>query len=216
MEKWAACAGTVPDLSGRECVLALDAASHEDLCALAAFFSPRDDEPGYLKTWFWAPGDKIREREMKQLAHYGVWERDGYLNSTPGGRIDHPVIVAAIRELLKQYRVTELLFDPWGADAIINPLQFEVECVEVQQGPKGMADYCKTFLDAIIRQRIVHDDNPVMNWCCANCAAETKPDVVWFSKKTSKEKIDGAIAGAMAVGRGFTKPQEDGPQLIVI
>lgn len=216
MDKWAACAGEMPELGGRECVLALDAASHEDLVALVAFFSPLADGPGYLKSWFWAPEEKIREREMKQLAHYGTWERAGHLQSTSGARIDHTVIVAKIRELLKTYRVTELLFDPWGADAIVNPLQFEVECVEVQQGPKGMADYCKTFLDAVIRQKFVHDDNPVMNWCCANCAAETKPDVVWFSKKTSKEKIDGAIAGAMAVGRGLTKPQDAGPQLIVI
>ena len=216
MDKWQACAGDLPSLAGRSGVLSLDVASHEDLTALSLFIPGYDGDKGYLKTWFWCPEDKIAEREKKQMAHYGQWAREGHLQSTPGGRIDAQPIIKKIRELLVSHRISELLYDPWGADEIINAIQFEVECVAIQQGPVGMAGFCKVFLDAVIEQKIVHDDNPVMNWCCSNTSAETKPDVVWFSKKKSHEKIDGAITGAMAVGRGMTKPQDTGPQLILI
>lgn len=207
IDKWNACAGDLPDLTGRHCFAGLDVASHEDLTALVLYFPPIGDETrGYLKSFFWCPEDKIRERTMKQMAHYTQWANDGHLLSTPGSRIDGQTIIAKLNELKEQYHIDELLFDPWGADEIINGVQFDIECLSIQQGPVGMAGFCKTFLDCIIGGKFVHDSNPVMTWCCANAAGESKPDVVWFSKKKSAEKIDGAIAGAMAVGRGVTKP----------
>lgn len=217
MDKWNACSGELPDLSGRACVAGLDVASHEDLTALVLYFPPIDRETkGYLKSWFWCPEEKIIEREHKQMAHYGQWHRAGHLLSTPGARIHASTITATIMELFRQYRVTELLYDKWGADEFVNALQYDVECVQVEQGPVGMAGFCKAFLDAVVEMRLIHDGNPVMSWCCSNTAAESKPDVVWFSKKKSPEKIDGAIAGAMAVGRGLTSVQDTSPQFLVL
>lgn len=212
MDKWAACAwpkdrGAFPDLTGRTCFAGLDVASHEDLTALVLYFPPIGDETrGYVMCWFWCPEAKILERERKQLAYYGQWVREKHLLQTSGDYIDPEMIVATIRECGSKYRIQELLYDKWGADAIINAVQFEQNCVKVEQGPVGMADFCKGFLGAIAGQKIWHDGNPVMAWCCGNAAAETRPDVVWFSKKKSAEKIDGAVAGAMAVGRGLSTP----------
>lgn len=212
MDKWAGCAwpkdrGEFPDLSGRTCFAGLDVASHEDLTALVLYFPPTGEETrGYVKSWFWCPEGKILERERKQLAYYGQWVRGKHLLQTSGDYIDPEMIVATIRECGSKYRIQELLYDKWGADAIINAVQFEQNCVKVEQGPVGMADFCKGFLGAIAGQKIWHDGNPVMTWCCGNAAAETRPDVVWFSKKKSAEKIDGAVAGAMAVGRGLSTP----------
>lgn len=211
MDKWEGCGWPkgkeYPDLSGRVCFAALDVASHEDLTALVLYFPPNEgEERGYLLCWAWCPEAKIREREQKQLAYYGTWVRDGFLEQTEGERIDPDPIVARIRECLQKYHVQELLYDKWGADSIINQVQYEVACTEVQQGPVGMAGYCKCLLDAIGKQQLWHPRNAVLTWCMGNVAAETKPDVVWFSKKKSAEKIDLAIAAAMAVGRGRTVP----------
>ena len=206
MEKWNDCAGEIPDLSGRKCFAGLDVASSEDLTALVLYFPPiGDEEKGYLLSYFWCPAEKIREREHKQLAFYGQWVREGHLLETPGNRIDHETILARIRELSGKYQFVELQFDTWNADAIVNPLEFEYfKCKSVQQGAVGMSAYCQKFLDAVIENRIIHDGNPVMTWCCGNAAAETRQDAMWFSKKKSPEKIDGAIAGAIAIGRGMT------------
>jgi len=212
MDKWSACAwpkdrGEFPDLTGRPCFAGLDVASHEDLTALVLYFPPVGDESrGYLKSWFWCPESKILERERKQLAYYGTWARENFILQTSGDYIDPDPIVATIRECGSKYTIRELLYDKWGAESIINAVQFEQNCVRVEQGPVGMADYCKGFLGAVVGQKLWHDGNPVMTWCCGNAAAETKPDIVWFSKKKSSEKIDGVIAAAMAVGRGTIMP----------
>lgn len=220
MEQWEACQweGEWPDLSGRECVMSLDVASHEDLAAMGLYFPPEEgEERGWFKSFFWCPEEKIRDRELRQVAHYRTWAEAGYLYATAGARIDQEQVTEKIREIITEYRVSELLYDKWGADAIIAAIQFEnVECHSIEQGASGMAGFCKLFLDAIADQKIWHDGNEVMTWCCSNTAAESRPDVVWFSKKKSTEKIDGAIAGAMAVGRGMTKGDSPEPELMVL
>lgn len=222
MEKWNACewkCGEYSDLSDRECILGFDGASKEDLVALVAYFPPVGDETrGFLKSWFWCPEAKVREREQKQMAHYRQWVDEGFLLTTPGERIEHGPILAKIRELSEQYQIAEFLFDPWNADAVVNALQFEPwPVVAVAQGANGMSDFCQSFLTAVIEGKLWHDGNPVMTWCCQNTAAESpRPDTVWFSKKKSAEKIDGVIAGAMAVGRGMTRPQQDQPEFFFL
>lgn len=220
MEQWQSCeyvGADWPDLAGRECVIGLDVASHEDLTALVLYFPPIDGEPrGWVQSYFWCPEDKVRDREIKQIAHYRAWVDAGHIYVTAGARIDQEAIVDKARELLSEYRAPELLYDKWGAEGIIAALQFDTECIQVEQGPSGMAGFCRLFLDAVTDEKIWHDGNPVMTWCCANTAAESRPDVVWFSKKKSTEKIDGAIAGAMAVGRGMTKGDSAEPELLVL
>ena len=219
MDKWAACEQReMPNLAGRECIAAFDGASHEDLTALVLYFPPIGDEKtGWLKSWFWCPDEKVREREQKSLAHYGVWVREGFIRTTPGAKIDGSIVGNEIKEICQPYRVSEFLYDPWGSEVVLNVLRYEFLCVEIQQGPVGMSGFCQTFLDEIVKGRIKHDGNPVMTWCCSNTAAESpRPDVIWFSKKKSAEKIDGAVAGAMAVGRGATKPREADVEFFLI
>lgn len=216
MDRWAECAGDVPDLTGAVCFAGLDVASHEDLTALCLFFPPLGERKGYLMSWFWCPEEKIREREQKQMAHYGTWAREGFLQSTSGNRIDHKAIEQQLRELHAKYRIKQVLFDQWGAEAIVNALQFDMEFRSVPQGKNGMAGLCKSFLDALNKGQFIHDGNPVMTWCCSNTAAQTVPDAMWFCKKKSAEKIDGAIAAAMAIGAGMVAPQESYPEFIFL
>lgn len=209
MEKWKACTyqGEWPDLAGRDCYLGLDVASSEDLTALAAYFPPiGDDERGYLKTWFWCPEEKLRQREQKHQAHYSNWCERGYLFKTHGTKIDHIQILEFIQQCYSDYCVRELLFDKWNADAIINPLMNEHDesITQVEQTYTGMSGFCNQFLNAIVEGKFWHDGNKVMDWCCENAGAEQLEADIWkFSKKKSADKIDGVISASMAIGKAF-------------
>jgi len=54
----------------------------------------------------------------------------------------------------------------------------------------------------VIGEKLIHPDQPVLNWMCANtvmemdAAGNVKP-----SKKKSTERIDGIVASIMAIGR---------------
>ena len=60
----------------------------------------------------------------------------------------------------------------------------------------------KEFYKLLLEGRIRHGGNPVLRWMASNVVVETdtagniKP-----SKKRSKEKIDGIVAGIMALDR---------------
>ena len=205
MESWDECLITdEPRLDGRPCYGGLDVASSEDLTAYVLYWPPDGDEPGYLKSWFWCPEAKIRQREHKQLAHYGQWVKSGELLETDGNRIDHAAVSAVIRETCQEYDVREIGFDQWNADAVANPLISEgVKLVSVSQSYAGMSTGTKALLDAIAAKGIAHDGNAVMRWCLANCAADTRDEAIRFSKQKSADKIDGAVAAAIAFGRAL-------------
>ena len=218
LDKWALCKwdserGEFPELLGRVCYGGLDVASSEDLTAVVLYFPPlADEERGYLKTYFWCPEAKIRERELKHLAHYANWLNAGWLQKTGGARIDHATILRFLQECTEKYRLKEVGYDKWNADAIVNPMDAEYPemMVNIEQSFTGMAGPSKTFMDHIIEGKLWHDGNLVMTWCCENASAETYDADTWkFSKKTSKEKVDGVIAGAMAVHRGSLGGAED-------
>ena len=215
MDKWEACSiekhgGVMPDLEGRDCIGGLDVASHEDLSSFVLYFPPESEgEPGYLKTWFFCPEEKIRQREQKQQAHYVQWAADGDLIKTPGARIEHGVVMDVIKQAIEKYNVMEIAYDQWNADAIVNPLTNDgVEMAQIVQGFNGMSPGCMAFLDLIIEGGLIHDANPVMTWCCSNVAADTLHDAIKFNKSKSADKIDGAIAAAMAIGRAVQLNQD--------
>ncbi|MCY1382263.1 Phage Terminase [compost metagenome] len=62
-------------------------------------------------------------------------------------------------------------------------------------------------LEAAIRSgRFHHDGNPIMTWCIGNVIGKNLPgndDVVRPIKQGNDNKIDGAVALIMAVGRAM-------------
>ncbi|EPD7240192.1 terminase TerL endonuclease subunit, partial [Escherichia coli] len=65
---------------------------------------------------------------------------------------------------------------------------------------------------AIESGRFHHDGNPIMTWCIGNVVGKTIPgndDVVKPVKEQAENKIDGAVALIMAVGRAMLYEKED-------
>ena len=204
MSEWYSCQSAVPDLMGRHCFGGLDLASHEDLSALVLYFGATEDgEPAFVLSNFFCPEDKIKERKANGMAFYAQWVDEGWLTIAGGARIDAEPIQDVIREASEYYQIDQIGFDPWGADAVVNDLIEEgIPLVAVGQSMRGMTTGVRTLLDDIAEAKIHHDGNPVLSWCLANCASDEKSDGgIRFSKKKSTDKIDGAVALAMARGR---------------
>lgn len=57
---------------------------------------------------------------------------------------------------------------------------------------------------AIVGRRFRHGGHPLLRWCFENVAVETdKAGNGMFHEGRSQDRIDGAIAAAMAVGRAL-------------
>ena len=190
---------------GAECYGGLDLASSSDI---AAFVLDFPSEPGETDrhVWlpvFWIPEDNMIERARKDRVPYDAWVRDGIVRATPGNVIDYGFIVRDIEALGLIYNIKEIAFDRWGAFQVSQALQGAgFEMIGFGQGYNSMSTPTKELLRMVLGRQLVHGANPALRWMADNlvvsqdAAGNVKPE-----KAKSREKIDGMVAGVMALDR---------------
>lgn len=197
-----ACVGDIPDLTGRECYGGLDLASTQDLSAFSLCFAPKTEgEPFYLLSYAWCPSEAVSERSKRDRVPYDTWNRQNYIETTPGQVIDYGFILNRIDDVAKQFDLKAILFDRWGATKIIQEIEDRgLTVIEFGQGFASMSPPTKEIEKLILERRIRFAENPALRWCFSNVVCESdaagnlKP-----SKKRSREKIDMVVASIMAL-----------------
>lgn len=204
MNAWNSCKRELPDLTGRICYGGLDLASTTDIAAFVLCFPPQeDDEPYWLVPYFWIPSDSLIERVRRDRVPYDAWLRDGLVTATPGNVIDYYYIEQTIRQLAIEYDIREIAFDRWGATLLYQRMEEARQTmVQFGQGFASMSAPMKELLKLILSKRIAHDGNPVLRWMADNVVARQDPaGNVKPDKSKSRNKIDGIVAGIMALDR---------------
>jgi len=222
--EWMACKGEVEFEDGEEVYLGLDLSSVLDLTALVM---GSVSDPCKIKPFFWKPSEYLIDHSNRDFGsgnqRYVEWRRAGHLRVSPGRSIDAAVVAMAIAELYGTYQVKGLAFDRWRVDDFLRELDrigmaAYKDTIEPQdpyklprgvglrlvpwgQGYRDMAPAVDALEHAVVERGLVHDGNPVLNWCMANAIATTDPA---GNRKLDKEKsifrIDGAVALAMMMG----------------
>jgi phage terminase large subunit-like protein len=204
-------------LEGSVCYGGLDLASSSDIAAFVLDFPNEAGEPEH-HAWlpfFWIPEENMIERERKDRVPYSVWVREGLIKATEGNVIDYGVILEDIIELGKIYNIREIAFDRWGAVLISTQLQGAgFQLVGEGQGFLTMSQPTKDLLRLVMDKRLAHGGNKVLRWMCDNLmvrqdpAGNFKPD-----KSKSTQKIDGIVAGIMALDRAMRHENDEGPSV---
>jgi phage terminase large subunit-like protein len=193
------------DLEGEPCWLGVDLSSTSDLTVIVAAW--RDGDGGYIvRPWFFCPADNLHKRATKEGLPYTTWAEEGLITATPGNVVDYEYVEDKIRELCDSFDVREIAFDPALAQRSMNILQDEgYPVVAFRQGFLSMAPAVMELERAILAGKFQHGGHPVLRWNFDNIvvdmdAAGNKK----FTKAKAKDKIDGAVASAMAVARAAT------------
>lgn len=192
-------------LEGSPCWLGVDLSSNNDLTVIVAAW--RDGADGYIvHPWFFCPADNLHARQEKSGVPYVQWAEDGFIEPTPGNVVDFRTVEDRIREICDRFTVREIAFDPHLArNTLNNLLEDGLPAVEMRQGWVTMAPAIKELERAIVGKRFQHGGHPVLRWNFDNIQAETdKAGNIAFHKGKAKDKIDGAVASAMAVARAAT------------
>lgn len=222
MDKWAACEPVLPPsadafalaqrreqaLEGMPCRAGLDLSSKLDLTALVLEF-PLDEDRVELVCRFWLPEERVKYMLSKGMRHYDVWQRAGWLKTTPGDVIDYEFIRAEVRGLAERFVIKELAFDPWGAMDLATRLTGDgLTMVECRQGYKTLSEPSKDIMAKVVEGKALHMHNPILRWCASNAvvtsdpAGNIKPD-----KAKATERIDGIVAWVMARARGIVRAE---------
>ncbi|WP_020187100.1 terminase TerL endonuclease subunit [Methylopila sp. 73B] len=194
------------------CWLGVDLSTNQDLTAVVAAF--RDGPDGYaVVPFFFCPRDSLRARAEQDRVPYVDWAREGFIEATPGNAVDYRRVEARIRELCDRFNVREIAFDPWRAGRMMTDLAEDgLPAVEMRQGAVSMVPAVKELERAVIAGRFRHGAHPVLRWNFANIAVKADhTGSILFDKEKSRERIDGAQAAAMAVGRAFAAVETSSP-----
>jgi phage terminase large subunit-like protein len=151
------------------------------------------------------------ERARKDRVPYDAWVRDGLMTATEGNVIDYGYILRDIEALGEKYNIKEIAFDRWGAFQVSQQLEgLGFTVVGFGQGFKSMSPPTTELLRLVKDKKIVHGGNPVLRWMSDNlivdqdAAGNVKPN-----KSKSREKIDGVVAGIMALDRATRRESSD-------
>ena len=204
MDLYDRCGGAIDedDLLGRPCWLGVDLSSTRDLTAIVA--AVRQDETYVLKPWFFCPADRLSERQERDQVPYMRWAEEGHLTATPGNVVDYAYVVSKIEEIAASYRVEEIAIDPAMSAGVVTQLQdLALPVVLHRQGWASMTAPIRETERALIAGRVRHGGHPILRWNFLNAVIDRGPtgDTARFVKAKSAEKIDGAVAAAMAIGR---------------
>ena len=190
-----------------ECYGGLDLASKLDLSAFDLVFPPQPmtENLYVMLAWFWVPKNRIEQRVKKDRVPYDVWVENKLIKATDGDVTDYDVVFADIKALGEIFTIKEVALDRWGATQLHARLEGAGFIVaEFGQGIKSMKDPTSELEALIVSHRLAHNNNPVLRWMADNvmvwhdAAGSIKPD-----KGKSREKIDGIVAGIMALGRAM-------------
>lgn len=214
MTSWNACYEdtAIEDFSGEDCVVGCDLATKTDIAAKINLFE-REHEDGkthyYVFGKFWIPEQTV---ETSNNSLYAGWVRDGWLTEVPGGATDFSIIEDDVREDCEDYRVVDAVFDPWQAAQMIQNLSADgLPAAEYRQTVQNMSPAMKELEALVITKRIHHDGNPVLAWMLSNVVAHyDAKENIYPRKEQKSDKIDGAVALIMTVGRSMLQNDDDG------
>jgi phage terminase large subunit-like protein len=186
----------------------------------------------------WTPGDTLAARELRDKIPYSTWVLDGHLQAPKGATISYLHVAQSISEDDRDYEIGLVAYDRYAFrrfEEDARSIGLAVEYIEHPQGgtKKGkptevmkaaakragveaeglwMPGSVKILEDAMLEGRIRIKRNPVV--VSAMLSAVTENDRWgnhWLSKLRSINKIDPAVALAMAIGAAHANRAEKTP-----
>jgi phage terminase large subunit-like protein len=211
VEKWLSCYDSslkIENFIGQPCYVGIDLANKKDFCAIVMVFEYETGFAVFAK--FYLPEDTISESKNRS---YKQWVKQGYIIETPGPRTDFERIENDLKEINDNHPIMELAFDPAYSTYLINNVMKwlgDDKCIEINQGPAHINEPMQELEAGVLAKTIRHNGDPVLSWMVSNVVKkEAKgggPVKYYYPTKTNYEnKIDGAVALIMAIGRAMMK-----------
>jgi phage terminase large subunit-like protein len=206
---------------GKPVWLGLDLSQNRDITALGAVVKTGTNDEGKptFDAWVeaWTPGDTLTAREMRDRLPYAVWAREGHIHAPSGESVSYRHVAQTLAEYDRDYDVQLVAYDRFAFKRFeedVNELGLSVPFAEHPQGglKKGkpleaggeglwMPGSVRLLEEALLEGRIRLKRNPVLISAMMSAVIEEdKWGNHWLAKTRSVNKIDAAIALAMALG----------------
>ncbi|RVD13559.1 terminase large subunit [Mesorhizobium sp. M7A.F.Ca.ET.027.02.1.1] len=227
---WDHCAGPVPwkdleaKLQHKRCFGGLDLSAVVDLSALVWWFPIQKDLPvPVMLARFFKPAALIKEHGRRDKLPYDKWVQEGAITATPGNVVDYAFIQEQIYRDAERFRIAHvgnhdlqpgeggLAIDRWNATETAVKLQQEgLPVVLFGQGYASMSPPAKELERLVLCNGFHHGGHPVLRRHAQVVAVEMDAaDNIKPAKNKSTERVDGIVAGTMAIGIATKDKGED-------
>jgi phage terminase large subunit-like protein len=197
----------IEDFAGRQAFCAIDLSNNRDLTVCGALIVPRPktEEPFIFLPRFFIPEDNIEERVRRDQVPYMDWEREGIIQTTAGNVTDHERIFEEILNFGKVLQVDGIGYDPWQSTQLAVSLQdYGFDMSEIRQTPGNFNEPIVMIENLVSAGRLNHQGNPVLRWNMGNVVVDVDNNgLKKFSKRKSREKIDGLVVLGMCFAMYF-------------
>jgi phage terminase large subunit-like protein len=198
LRKWNECGigkeEILPDTRGKQVYIGVDLSATLDLTSVS-FLIPIGDEKFVVQGHSFMPEETLIAKMTTDKVPYDLWKRQGWLSFTPGDVVDYRFLEKYIVDQVEQngWIANAVYYDEWSAQDFANRMQDDrgFKTVKVIQGMKTLAPPTKEFRELVHKKKIIHDNNPVLNWAMGN--AVTKIDHnenFMLDKSKSSQRID--------------------------
>jgi phage terminase large subunit-like protein len=155
---------------------------------------------GFLDCYL--PEDAVRE---ERNASYEGWVREGRITTNPGPTFDDAMLRSDLEADHRRFKLVQLAYDPWQTSQLaVDLVKKNIVVVEVRATVANFSEPMKQWQKLVLEGRFHHDGNPVLRWMVSNvvCHTDAKENV-YPRKERNENKIDGAVAFIMALGRAM-------------
>ncbi|MGM8871558.1 terminase large subunit [Psychrobacter sp. 2Y5] len=204
---------SLEELQGRPCYIGLDLATKIDVVAKVMVFPPYGGDPNYhVHGKYYIPEARLYEEGEVNSERYQEWDEEGLLTVMDGEVVDFSMIEDDIAEDMKTHDVREVAYDPWQAAQLAQNLSNDgVTMVEIRHTVQNISEPMKENEALVLSQRWAHGGCPIMTWMMSNVVAKLDAkDNIYPNKERAENKIDGPVAGIMALARAIVHNDDDG------
>ena len=185
-------------LHPRYAIGGIDLSATTDLTCATLLFKVADDKAIYVRQMYWIPEDLLQKRVHEDRVPYDMWQKRGFLRTSPGNSIDYRLIVEWFQEQQVQHDIYlyKVGYDSWSAKYFVQNMQDifgETVMQPVIQGKKTLSGPMKSLAADLEAKAINYGNNPVLKWCMANvCIDIDRNGNIQPTKGISpKHRIDG-------------------------
>lgn len=185
-------------LDGSACWLGLDLSKTTDLTCVSINIPTFDDDGKAIlkvKQRYFLPYENVDYRESEDNVPYRELAEKGFVEFCDGKMIDQGQVMECIKELMEQYQVQRINYDPAMSQHLIEQCEnLGLDCVAIMQYPKVMNEVIDDT-ERLAYEGRLYTDNPLLVYCLLNLVViENINGMKGPSKRLSKHKIDGASA----------------------
>jgi len=209
---------TIQRYAGRHALGGVDLSSVSDLTCLVWVIPWQNDPEGFdviMRTW--CPEAQVYSRRNKYKDQYQVWEKQGYLETTPGNAIDYDYVRQRIVEDTQILDVEAIgvdrLFQGYGfcmqLDEDLGGTENAPVVIACGMGYLSMAAPCQELEARLLKKKVNHGGNPILRFMADSVAVSFDPA---GNRKPNKDKSQGKIDGIIGLLLGLDRLMRSKPK----